>query len=135
MSTAILQIPIYTTSYTFPISPTQIILVPRAFTPPITSKDMGGGTPTHSKNTQQRAEEVSKGPGSPGSLHQVPDQMFWQQCPASPDVSFDITALTLSSSCELSKLQLGFPLKHICLQVGWEGDQLLLFPLVFSVPS
>ena len=96
-----------------------------AHLPKVQGKSQHTDTDGEYATGSQRNEKVRKGLRAlQAARHEVSAHIPWQRYPASsPKVSFEIIALKVLYSCEMSELQVGFPLKFISLHRGWMGDR------------
>ena len=96
-----------------------------AHLPKVQGKSQHTDTDREYVTGSQRNEKVRKGLRAlQAARHEVSAHIPWQRYPASsPKVSFEIIALKVLYSCEMSELQVGFPLKFISLHRGWMGDR------------
>ena len=108
----------------FLMSSTQVTTF-TAHLPKVEGKSQHTDTDREYATGSQRNEKVRKGPlALQTAKHEVSARIPWQWYPASsPEVSFEITALKVLSSCEMSELQVGFPLKFMSLHLGQMGDR------------
>lgn len=108
----------------FLMSSTQVTTF-NAHLPKVQGKSQHTDTDGEYATGSQRNEKVRKGLRAlQAARREVSAHIPWQWYPASsPEVSFEITALKVLSSCEMSELQVGFPLKFISLHLRQMGNR------------